>query len=196
MNVPVVNETVTNLLEDLGIAKDHSSLGLLHLGNVGSRYLKELKLNVSSVLNSSNLSKKEAALLCLAVAINEKHSTLMAAFEGMALRENASHEEIADTYACTSVMNINNVAYRFRHFMHTNEFYEKQPLGLRMGVMLNPVLGKPLFELMSLAVSAINGCERCVTAHEHSVRELGASEARIFDTIRLAAVIKGLCAVL
>jgi lipoyl-dependent peroxiredoxin subunit D len=75
------------------------------------------------------------------------------------------------------------------------EYYEKTPAGLRMNVMMNPVLGKELFELMSLAVSAVNGCERCVTSHESSVKQHGASEAKIYDAIRLAGVIKSLCVV-
>jgi len=55
-----------------------------------------------------------------------------------------------------------------------------------MNIMMNPVIKKELFELISLAVSAVNGCESCVISHEKSVRKLGASEARIFDTLRLA----------
>ena len=61
-----------------------------------------------------------------------------------------------------------------------------------MNVMMSPVLGKEFFELMSLAVSAVNGCESCVNSHEESVRKLGSSDARIFDSIRLASVIRGL----
>jgi len=90
-------------------------------------------------------------------------------------------------------MNVNNIFYRFRHFMHKNEYYSKHPAGLRMSLMMNPVMGKGLFELMSLMLSAINGCERCVVSHEHSVKEQGADEPRIYDAIRLGAVIKGLC---
>ena len=65
-----------------------------------------------------------------------------------------------------------------------------------MSIMMNPAMGKPLFELMSLVISAVNGCERCVTSHEHSVKEQGANEPRIYDAIRLAAVIKGFCTVI
>jgi alkyl hydroperoxide reductase subunit D len=64
-----------------------------------------------------------------------------------------------------------------------------------MSAMMNPVLGKELFELMSLLISALNGCERCVTSHENSVKQHGASEPRIYDAIRLGAVIKSLCVV-
>jgi lipoyl-dependent peroxiredoxin subunit D len=163
---------------------------------VNNRYIRDLKLNVSSVLGSTNMTRKEAYLLALSVAVNEKNDTLIDAFEGLSVKEGATPDEIAETHGCASLMGVNNIFYRFRHYMHDVEFYNKQPAGLRMSLMMNPVLGKPLFELMSIVISAVNGCERCVTSHEHSVKELGADEPRIYDAIRLAAVIKGLCTVI
>ncbi|MCF8448761.1 MAG: carboxymuconolactone decarboxylase family protein [Taibaiella sp.] len=196
MSTPIENETIQNLFLDLGIRADYTSKSLNSLASVNNRYIRDLKLNVSSVLGSNNLTRKEAYLLALSVAVNEKNDTLIDAFEGLAVREGAAPDEIAETHGCASLMGVNNIFYRFRHYMHDVEFYNKQPAGLRMSLMMNPALGKPLFELMSIVISAVNGCERCVTSHEHSVKELGADEPRIYDAIRLAAVIKGLCTVI
>lgn len=187
------NETIMNMFSDLGIDSAHTSTALSRMAAVDSRSIRDLKLNVSGMLNAKNLTRKEAYMLALSIAANEKHEVLIAAFEGLATKEGATAEEIAETHACVSVMSVNNIFYRFRHFMEGNEYYEKTPAGLRMSVMMNPVMGKQLFELMSLALSAVNGCERCVTSHEHSVKEAGADEPRIYDAIRLASVIKGLC---
>jgi len=145
------------------------------------------------MLNSKNLTRKEAYLVALSIAINEQHEVLTQAFTDLAKKEGAADEEISETHACVSLMNVNNVLYRFRHYMAGNEYYEKTPAGLRMSVMMAPTMGKGLFELTSLVVSAVNGCERCVTSHEHSVKEQGADEPRIYDAVRLGAVIKGLC---
>ena len=196
MSSIINNVTVINLLQDLSIPTDNTSSSLIQMATANSRYLKELKLNVAASLNSQHLSRKEAYLLALSIAVNEKNNILITAFEKLSEKEGATIEEIAETHACASLMSVNNIFYRFRHFMHENEFYNKQPLGLRMGLMLNPVMGKGLFELMSLVISAVNGCEKCVSSHEHSVKEQGATEARIFDSIKLAAVIKGLCVVI
>jgi alkyl hydroperoxide reductase subunit D len=196
MNAIIENETVQGLLQDLGMDSTYASSSLVSLATVNSRFLKDLKLNVSGVLGAPNLTRKEAYLLALAVAVNEKNDVLIRAFEGLALKAEASADEIAETHGCASIMSVNNVFYRFRHYMHDREFYTKQPAGLRMSIMMNPAMGKPLFELMSLAVSAVNGCEQCVTSHEHAVREQGAEEGRIYNAIRLAAVIKGLCTVI
>ncbi len=193
METPPVNETLLNLFLDLGIDPSFTSPGIVSLSAVNNRYIKDLKLNVSTTLGSSNFTRKEAYLLALSVAVNEKHTTLIAAFENLATKEGATPEEIAETHGCASLLSLNNVFYRFRHYMHGNEYYNKQPAGLRMSLMMNPAMGKGLFELMSLVISAINGCEKCVVSHEHSVKEQGASEQRIYDAIRLGAVIRSLC---
>ena len=186
------NETVMGFFQDLGIDASFSSTPLQALASTNSKYLRDLKLNVSGMLNSKNMTRKEAYIIALSVAINEKNETLTAAFAALAKKEGATDEEIAETNACVSIMNVNNIFYRFRHFMGGVEYYDKTPAGLRMSVMMNPVMGKGLFELVSLVISAVNGCERCVTSHEHSVKETGADEPRIYDAVRLGAVIKGL----
>jgi len=191
-----MNETIQNLFADLNIPGDYKSGGLEKLAAADNRFLKDLKLNVAAVLKSNNLNKKEAALLALSVAANERSGLLVSAFETMAKNEGAHDGEIAEIHACTALMNTNNVFYRFRHYLPQNQYYNNTPAGLRMSIMMNPVLGKEFFELVSLAVSALNGCEMCVTSHEQSVKQHGASEARIYDAVRLAAVIKSLAVIL
>lgn len=190
------NETIQSLYEQLGIDTAHTSPSLESLAATDSRFLRDLKLNVAGVIGSASFSRKEAYLLALSVSINEKNAVLIPSFSALAMKEGATEEEIAEIHACTAVMNVNNIFYRFRHYLSDTAFYEKQPAGIRMSVMMNPILGKEFFELASLVISSVNGCERCVTAHERSVREHGASEQRVYDAIRLAAVIKSLCMIL
>jgi len=191
-----MNETIQSLFTELHIPSDYKSAGLEKLAAADNRFLKDLKLNIGGVLKSSNLSKKEACLLALSVAANEKSAVLINAFETLARKEEATDAEIAEIHACTALMNTNNVFYRFRHYLPQNQYYNNTPAGLRMSIMMNPVLGKGFFELVSLVVSALNGCELCVTSHEASVKQHGASEARIYDAIRLGAVIKSLAVLL
>ena len=190
------NEAALGLYNELGLDAGHVSVSLNSMGDAGARFIKDLKLNMTSVLGSSNMNRKETSLLALSVAVNEKHTVLIHAFEAMARKEGATDAEIAETHACTAVMNTNNIFYRFRHYMDGVSYYNNQPAGLRMSVMMNPAMGKELFELISLVISAVNGCERCVTSHEHSVKEQGAKEPRIYDAIRLGAVIKSICIVI
>ena len=194
--VAIQNETLNNLLNDLQLSGYEPSVNMEALVNAESRYIKDLKINVSNALNNTQyLNKKKALLLALAVAINEKFDLLKESFINQAKEEGAGEAEIAEITAITSLMNTNNVFYRFRHFMQ-KDFYNNQPAGIKMSVMMNPVLGKEFFELVSLVISAINGCEMCVSSHEQSVLQHGSSEARIFEAVKTGAIIKGLITVL
>ena len=192
----IQNETFVNLLNELQITDYTPSANAVALINVDARYIKDLKINVGNVLNNAQyLDKKEALLLALGVAINEKFDLLKESFTKMAKEAGSTDAEMAEVVACTSLMNTNNVFYRFRHFLH-KDFYSNQPAGIKMSIMLNPVLGKAFFELLSLVISSINGCEMCVTSHEASVLQHGYSESKIFEAVKLGAIIKGLITVL
>lgn len=186
-----MNETIQAIIADLRL-ENVNTAQLEKIAAVDHRYIKELKLNISAVLKDRNLSKKEIYLVALSIASNERNQTLIDGFEKLAKEAEATDEEIAEVHACTSLMNANNIVYRFRHYLADEPKYTNAPLGLRMNIMMNPILGKELFELISFTVSAVNDCEQCIKSHENSVRKEGASEAKVFDAIRIAAVVKSL----
>lgn len=194
--VTLQNETFQNLLLELNIPYYEPSANVKALVAVEARFIKDLKINVGNVLNNNqHLNRKESLLLALAVAVNEKFTLLQESLTGLAKDADATDAEIAEIVACTSLMNTNNIFYRFRHFIQ-KDFYTNQPAGIKMSIMANPVLGKEFFELVSLVVSSINGCEMCVSSHERSVLQHGSSESRVLEAVKLGAVIKGLIAVL
>ncbi len=194
--IVIENETFNNLLSDLKLEGYTPSNNAQALLNTEARYIKDLKINTGNVLNNTQyLNRKEALLLALATAVNEKYKPLTQSFTQLAQEAGASQAEIAEIVALVSLMNTNNVFYRFRHFMQ-KEFYSNQPAGIKMSIMVNPVLGKEFFELASIVVSALNGCEMCVTSHEQSVLNHGGTQQKIFEAVKLAAVIKGLITIL
>lgn len=192
----IQNETFSNLLNDLQLTGYTPSDSAQVLLDTEARYIKDLKINVSNAINNTQqLTKKEAVLLALAVAINEKYEPLKTSFTQIAREEGATEAELAEVIAATSLMNVNNVFYRFRHFLN-KDGYNNMPAGIKMSIMMNPVLGKEFFELLSLVVSSINGCEMCVASHEQSVLQHGSSESRVFEAVKTGAIIKGLITVL
>lgn len=190
METIVTNETLDGLLNTINY-KASAPTPLVDMAAKDTRYLKDLKINISNALKYESLSDKESALLALSVAINEKSEGLENSLKEKALQAGASEDEILETYACVSLLNVNNVFYRFRHFTK-KEFYQTTPAGIKMTIMGNPQMGKEFFELMSLGISALNGCELCVNAHEESLIKMGTTQQRIYDTIRLYANVKGL----
>ncbi|TCZ72260.1 carboxymuconolactone decarboxylase family protein [Flaviaesturariibacter aridisoli] len=193
-NNTATDNTAVQLLTDLGL-EPVLSPRLQALTDTGSRYLRDLKMNLQTALGAETLGAKDASLIGLAVAVNEGHEGLQNAFRTRARAAGATEAEVAEVLACTSLMNTNNVYYRFRHYLH-DEFYDKAPAGIRMSIMASPVLGKELFELISLAVSALNGCELCVTSHEKALVGHGTEKIRIHDAVRLSAVVKSLVVLL
>ncbi|MEO6150101.1 MAG: carboxymuconolactone decarboxylase family protein [Mucilaginibacter sp.] len=181
-------EIIGELLQSIGLDAGYrnESLDLLEQGE--SRYLRDLKLNFTSTLTSEHLSAKECALTGLTIAVNNLNSPLIKYYTKYAEEQGATAAEIAEAVGCASLLASNNVFYRFRHFTQ-KEKYTQIPARIRMQLMMKPVTGKEFFELLSLAVSAVNGCEMCVNAHEDSLIKLGTTEERIFDAVRIASLV-------
>jgi alkyl hydroperoxide reductase subunit D len=148
---------------------------------------KDLKLNLQSVLADGSLSPEQRLAIALSCAYASRNLALRDA-----LREDAGktldEAWIDDAMAAAALMSMNNVYYRFRH-MIGKPSYGSMPAKLRMNRLANPRTSKLDFELMCLAVSAINGCEMCVRSHERSLIEMGASEIQVHDAVRIAAAV-------
>ncbi len=150
---------------------------------------KDTRLNLQSVLEGGSLTPEQrwgVAVACAYAARNERLKEAVVNEAKKAL-ENAE-PVIEDARAAASLMAMNNVYYRFRH-MIGKESYSTKRAGLRMNRLVQVLTNKVDFELVCLAVSAINGCEMCVRTHEKVVLEGGLSEDQVHDAVRIASVI-------
>src|SRR5581483_3682747 len=103
--------------------------------------------------------------------------------------------ELNAARAAAAIMGMNNIYYRFLHLVEDPE-YRQMPARLRMSVIGNPGIDKADFELMALAVSAINGCGTCVASHERQLRTHGLNREALQSAARIAAVLHGVAGVL
>ncbi len=181
-------EVINEILASVGLESSYRTESLTLLEKGESRYLRDFKLNLTSTLTSEHLSPKEIGLIGLSIAVNNNNKPLTDFYTRFAEQNEATAADIAEAVACASLLASNNVFYRFRHFTQ-KEKYTQIPARIRMQIMMKPVTGKEFFELLSLAVSAVNGCEMCVNAHEDSLIKLGTTEERIFDAIRIASLV-------
>ena len=150
---------------------------------------KDAKLNLQAVLQGGgSLTTDQRWGVALASAVAARNPRLRDAVLADAQRE-VSPAVIDDAFAAAALMAMNNVYYRFRH-MIGKPAYAQKPARLRMNRLLKPATTKVDFELFSLAVSAINGCEACVRAHEAVVVEGGLGDEQVHDAVRIAATIQ------
>jgi lipoyl-dependent peroxiredoxin subunit D len=148
---------------------------------------KDIKLNLQAVLQGGVLTPDQRWGVAIASAAAARHLELRDALIEAARGE--VHEAVVeDALAAAALMAMNNVYYRFRH-MIGQPSYASKPARLRMNRMVQPLTNKTDFELVSLAVSAINGCEACIRAHEQVVIEGGLTEDAVNDAVRIAATV-------
>jgi lipoyl-dependent peroxiredoxin subunit D len=148
---------------------------------------KDIRLNLQSVLQGGALSPAQRWGVAIASAAAARRPELREAILADGRRE-VDATVIEDALAAAALMAMNNVYYRFRHLIGKPAYSEK-PARLRMSRLVRPATNKTDFELFSLAVSAINGCEACLCAHEKVVIEGGLTEDHVHDAIRIAATI-------
>jgi lipoyl-dependent peroxiredoxin subunit D len=125
-------------------------------------YARDVKLNLSSLASEQLLTPQQKAGSFIAAALAANHAPTTQAvvdtFSG-----DLSPEALNAVKIAASLMAMNNIYYRFRHMVEKPSYGTKSPR-LRMNRIMQPTTTKVDFELYSLAVSAIHGCEMCVKA--------------------------------
>ena len=158
-------------------------------------YAKDIKLNLSSLLNNEEpLTKQQFWGVMLASAMASKNKLLLNAVAETA-HSNLSSEAESAAKSAASLMAMNNIYYRFTHLVSDPE-YSRMPANLRMSILAQPSVASQDFELFSLAVSAINGCGKCIDAHEKVLKNHAMSKEAIQMAIRIASIIHAAATVL
>jgi len=150
---------------------------------------KDLKIGLQSVLGAEALSPAQRWGVAVASAFAARNPVLRDAMLAEARGAGTDDTVLDDARAAAALMGMNNVFYRSKHML--GEAYEAKPARLRMQRIAKPAGAKVDFELMCLAVSAINGCEVCLSSHEKTVRDGGLGEDAVIDAVRIAAVVHG-----
>jgi alkyl hydroperoxide reductase subunit D len=156
-------------------------------------YAKDLRLNVSSILNDQTLGDQRKYGLLLACAHGSGHRPLVAAAEAEC-SPRLSAEAANAARSAAAVMAMNNVYYRFVH-LASNPVYSTLPAKLRMNVIGSPGIEKADFELFSLAVSAMNGCGMCIDSHEKVLQQHSVKAETVQTAARIAAVMQAVATV-
>src|ERR1019366_1860714 len=94
-------------------------------------YARDVKVNLQNVLQQQELSAQQTWMVAVACAIASRNKDLTDAIEAEAAGK-TTPETIQAGCAAAAVMGMNNVFYRFRHFVQAKPEYAQVPARLRM----------------------------------------------------------------
>lgn len=154
---------------------------------------KDLKLNLSSVIERSTLSEQEAVGAALAASIMSRNSDLVESFLAV-----SSLDEVSKTGAKTAaaLMAMNTAWYPFVELADDPEL-ETIQAGLRMNAFTTRGgVDEAFFELLCLSAAVVGKCHKCVSSHVAQLRKANYSTEQIRDVGRIAATISGVAIVL
>ena len=164
-------------------------MSIENLRNALPSYAKDMNLNLSSLPRITSLTEQQLWGAILATAAATKVDSVVVEIAAEA-KEHLSETAFDAALGAATIMGMNNIFYRTRGFL--DGAYDDQRANLRMQIIgKNGGIDKLDFEMLALAVSAVNGCSHCVAAHEHTIREEGASKEQVNDLIRIAAALGG-----
>jgi alkyl hydroperoxide reductase subunit D len=172
-------------------------MGLEDIRATIPEYARDLRLNLGSVLTAAGapgLSEVQIWVIALAAALAARNVRFARQIGELAAAQ-LQPAQLQAAHAAAAIMGMNNVYYRFLHLVEDSE-YRRMPARLRMNVLANPGIDKVDFELAALAVSTINACGLCITAHEQTLRQHGVTREQIHSAVRIAATIHAVAAVL
>ncbi len=156
-------------------------------------YAKDLKLNLSSIVQEEILNEQQLWGCFLASALATRNPQIIREIAEDAA-EHLSDAAQNGAKAAHAIMSMNNIYYKFVGMLEGS--YQTMPAKLRMNIIASPGVDKLDFELWSLAVSVINGCKFCVGAHEKQVTSGGLSEQQVQTAVRIAAIVHAVSATL
>lgn len=151
---------------------------------------RDMKFNLGTIGTSEQLSADQIWGVALASAYYIGDPGLRDALLTDARAAGVSADLLDDARSAAGLMGMNTVYYRFRH-MVGKDSYSKKPARLRMQAMVKPKTNKGNFELFSLAIAALAGCDACIKAHEASVQQHGLGEDHVHEAVRIAAILQG-----
>jgi len=149
-------------------------------------HARDLRVNLGAITSSMMLTPQQAWGTALAAAVTARNAEVVNA---IAADAQLSPEAASAARGAAAIMGMNNIYYRFQHTMGDGSPYAGLPARLRMQIIGRPGVEHVDFELWCLASSVITGCEKCVLAHETTVRDHGGTAEQVQDAVRIASVI-------
>lgn len=138
------------------------------------------------VLGGGKLDEKRKLLIAAAVAGQAGSAKWLEYLGSFAAARNVTSQELTDALAVGATNSMYNVLFKFRDISGTDVF-DGMGVGLRAHTFQGTSLDETTVELINLALSDINGCKPCTSAHVAKARHVGVADEAIYEAIQCAA---------
>ncbi|BDD08791.1 hypothetical protein FUAX_12230 [Fulvitalea axinellae] len=180
-----------NLLKRLGFLYEGTipAENLISQGKA-KRFLDMIVENATDNLKVEALRVKERDFVAIAVANTLRNRLLVEAFSESSLQDGATNEELGEALVLSVQFGYHNTLGKLQG-----------AVGAKPGVsdaaidhidMSDAAIGPEMVELISIAVSSVNGCKLCMKAHYDKFKKLEASEDKLREAMRVAATVVSL----
>jgi len=157
-----------------------------YMGNVPS-FVHDFFMNFRKfVLTEGKLDEKSKLLIAVAVAGQAGSQAWMTYLSEFADAKDVSQQELTEALAVGATNSMYNVLFKFRDIAGV-EVFEGMPVGLRAHTFQGTSLSDEMVELINLALSDINACKPCTSAHVAKARQANVSDEAIYEAIQCAA---------
>ncbi|MCA9050520.1 MAG: carboxymuconolactone decarboxylase family protein, partial [Planctomycetaceae bacterium] len=124
------------------------------------------------VLTDGKLDERRKLLIAAAVAGQAGSGPWLEFLRSLAEARGVSAAEITDALAVGATNSMYNALFKFRD-ISGSDIFEGMPIGLRAHTFQSTSLSEDTVELINLALSDLNGCKPCTSAHVRKAREIG-----------------------
>ncbi len=177
-------QAYSRIKEVLGVAEIPTVFQ--YMGNVPS-FVHDFFMNFRKfVLSEGKLDEKSKLLIAAAVAGQAGSQVWLDYLKSLAEGKNVTPQELTEALAVGATNSMYNVLFKFRDISGV-EVFEGMPVGLRAHTFQGTSLNEQTVELINLALSDINACKPCTSAHVAKARQVGVSDEAVYEAIQCAA---------
>lgn len=138
------------------------------------------------VLSEGKLDEQTKLLIATAVAGQAGSQVWIQYLQQFADSKGISKAQMVEALAVGATNSMYNALFKFRDISGSDVF-EGMPIGLRAHTFQSTSLSEQSVELINLALSDLNACKPCTSAHVAKAREVGVSDEAIYEAIQCAA---------
>lgn len=156
-------------------------------------FLRDFFMNFKKfVCTEGALDLRQKAIVAFAAAVHGKNSEWMDVLAKRARGQGLTELQLAEIVALVATNAMYNTFFKFRD-LSGSDLFSGMGVGLRAHTLSGTSFDEQTAELISTAVSTLNGCRPCTSGHVESARRLGLSDEQLLEAIQCAATVAAAC---